>query len=244
MSVFKSNANKFLIQNPQPLSVLKSLLLIFAVKLPAVRERSGTRAVLSSRLNSFRMAQRLLKGWLLHASLPCCNKQCETVTDKPTIQMKICTKRKSSILIPAGDFGLLFIWGFCLFFTCQKNKQTGVVTAFEVNKVSIFFQSVRRPEKQEINHNCMSGTASIIPAVEIWGSKNTECDTSNAEKKMNPAFWAVAFCSSTSFLLPLHSKALRCSISIKALLRSPEGMSGVQVWMFGKKGDLAWQKGY
>lgn len=62
---------------------------------------------------------------------------------------------------------------------------------------------------------------------------------------MNPAFCAVAFCSSsyTSFLLPLHSKALRCSISIKALLPSPEGMSGVQVWMFGKKGDLAWQRG-
>lgn len=76
------------------------------VKQPAVREHSGTRAVLCSKHNSFRMAQRLLKGWMLNASVPHSNKQREIVTDKPMIQMKVCVK-KGSVLIPAGDFGLL-----------------------------------------------------------------------------------------------------------------------------------------
>lgn len=41
---------------------------------PAVTEHSGARAVLCSKRNSVRMAERLLKGWTSHASLPHSNR--------------------------------------------------------------------------------------------------------------------------------------------------------------------------
>lgn len=90
------------------------------VQQPAVREHSGARAVLCSQHNSFRMAQRLLKGWTLSASAPHSNKQRRTIANKTMLHWR----EKGTVLIPAGDFGILQIGVFFAWmFISHKSKQ-------------------------------------------------------------------------------------------------------------------------
>lgn len=79
------------------------------------------RDALCSKHNSFRMAQRLSKGWTLNAPLPRSNKQRWLVPDEPRIRTNACLS-EGGALIPAGDFERRSLSRRCAHFSVRQSS--------------------------------------------------------------------------------------------------------------------------